>query len=554
MINRGAIAEYDRFWRGIRPCHLEYSEIWSGPGKTSRIVKASETSPKASAEFEVIIMGGGPWGMLLGRMLVQRGHTVLVLERNLQPEFGSTWNMSRPEFNELRSSGALPPGLFDGMVMGEYTEGIFSFLDKSTSPPSRRDFHFDEILNVSIDELKFLSSLALAPRLTVLRGREARLESLSRSAVFVGAGEIFSGQLLIDASGWTSPLASLANPGREIETVYNMTGFRTSTRLPRPTSPVSGRPIGIIGATYEDEIPSPEGPVQPILERFTDYVPGGIDAGDVVYYFTRTSQPAPILPMMEELLKRTGQIIPGFREEMAERTYYGHMPAWLPLPAFSRHRRQVSVGDRILLAGTSAFQYNGLTGCGFCSLARNAPGLADRISLALKRKRLSFNELNSIDIDQRERISMEIAGLFGGTMALGVGEPVGTVNRDWISFSEAAEGMDQHLKNEAFRDKIRLATLNQLAGICARNPRVIGALLRNNRGHIGAVIWTFISSYVKLLLFEARLLAGRRKGKYLRNGVIALMHLPGFAFNAARMWAGGARLAKGSLNIKGGSK
>ncbi len=70
--------------------------------------------------------------------------------------------------------------------------------------------------------------------------------------------------------------------------------------------------------------------------------------------------------------------------------------------------------------------------------------------------------LNTIDIDIRERASQAVEDLFGGAMELDKYESPGTVNRDWLAFARAEEEIEPHLKNEAFRDKMRLTTVHQL--------------------------------------------------------------------------------------------
>ena len=58
------------------------------------------------------------------------------------------------------------------------------------------------------------------------------------------------------------------------------------------------------------------------------------------------------------------------------------------------------------------------------------------------------------------------------------GEAPGAVNRDWLAFMRAADGLDPTLKNEAFRDKLRLRTLHQLVGIALADPEVVRALVK----------------------------------------------------------------------------
>jgi hypothetical protein len=241
------------------------------------------------------------------------------------------------------------------------------------------------------------------------------------------------------------------------------------------------------------------------------------------------------------MLDRVPLVMDGFREGLVVKTYFGHAPAFLPPGPLPRARLRTSAGDRILLAGCAAVQYSGLTGCAFGPLVRNASRLAEAIHRALARNRLAFRDLCRIDIDPRERISQRLEGLFGGAMELDTAESPGTVNQDWIAFSDAAGEINPGLKNEAFRDKIRLETLHQLVRICAGRPGLIASVVRNNRGRLGLVVWTFCAAYATLLYHELRLLVCRRHRKYAVAGGRAVAVLPAFAVNVARFYANGRR-------------
>jgi hypothetical protein len=323
-----------------------------------------------------------------------------------------------------------------------------------------------------------------------------------------------------------------------VESVYNMVGVHLREALPRELGPKSQRPLGLICITREDEIQGEAGWVQPILERFSGAVPGSAeDHGEILYYFTRTPRPARLAPVLEEMAERLEAFAPGFDERLVDRTYFGHGPGYFPARPLARRRIETSAGDRTLLVGCAAQQYSGLTGCAFGPLARNASRIELAIDAALRADDLSFARLRRIDIDPRERVSQRVEGLFGGAMMRDAHERPGCVNRDWIAFCEAAQHMDARLKNEAFRDKLRLAALNQLLRICATRPAVLAALLRNNRGQFGLVAWTFLSAYVRLLGHEVRLLLTLRRRKYALAGLWAIAQSPVYAWNGAALLA-----------------
>lgn len=545
MIDRDAIRRYDGHVLGNRPASLETADVRVGVFGRARVLKVSREERPYDEEYDVVIAGGGPVGVLYGNMLAARRRSVLILERNNELGAGVTWNLSHEEYDGLRRTGAFAERQLAQMIVGDYDEGIFRIFDRRGPEAKLRDYHFDEICNISLDEAKFFRFLTSHTTALVRLGCSASLERLTREHAYVryegpGGSGVARGRLFIDARGWSSPLAMLVYPWRRTESVYNIVGVR-SARLPREISQ-SGRPLGLIAATYEDEIAGQEGFVQPIFGRFSDDVPGRTEESEVLYYFTRTARPTRLLPLVDDMLARIHQIAPGFEEHQVGRTYYGHVPGYYSGRPLSPWKIRTSAGDRTLLVGCAGQQYSGLTGCAFGALARNAASICRAIDDALRADVLSFATLRRIDMDPRERLSQAVEGLFGGAMELDSYETPGTVNRDWLLFMEAAGRIDPRAKNEAFRDKIRLKTLNQLAGICARDTRLIAALLRNNRGHIGTVAWTFLVSYAKLFAHEIGLLSTRRRYRYLAGSAGAALRIPQYLVRNARLYGRACRL------------
>jgi hypothetical protein len=408
-----------------------------------------------------------------------------------------------------------------------------------------RDYHFDDVYNISVDELKFYEFLAADTTAVIRLGCSASLERVSREHAYVsydgsGGSGVARARLFIDARGWSSPLSALVHPWRKVESFFNAVGLRTR-KYPREAT-ASGKPIGIMGATYENEVPTDEAIIQPILMRFSDCSSGRDNDGELLYLFTRTARPAAIAPMTDVLLSGLHHIVSGFDERHVLRTYWGHIPAYYPPGPLSPWAARTSAGDRTLLLGCTGQQFSGLTGCIFGALARNAVRVCDAIDGALTRDRLRFNSLRKIDIDPRERICQDVEGLFGGVMELDDYEAPGTVNRDWVRCMDAAEGIDHDLKNEMFRDKIRLKSLNQLVGIFSKDPALIAILLRNNRGFIGTAAWTLLLAYVKLFAWEIGLLLTRWRVRYLFGSIGALLRMPVFLLRAAVLYGRGCRL------------
>jgi hypothetical protein len=545
MIDRDAIQRYDDRVLSHQPANLETTDVRVGMFGRARVLRVSRDERPYDEEHDVVVAGGGPAGVLYGCMLAARGHSVLILERNKDLGAGVTWNLSREEFEGFGRTGTFTEEELTEMAVGDFDEGVFRLFDTRGPRPVLSDFHFDDIYNISVDELKFYRPLTSDTTAHIRLGCAAHLDCVSREHAYVscagsGGPGVVRGRLFIDARGWASPLAALVHPWRRLESVFNAVGIRTPGYPREITS--SGKPIGLTAVTTENEIVIDAGAIQPILMRFSDCSLNGDEDGELLYLFTRTARPAVISPMVDVMLSRLHQIVPGFDERHVFRTYWGHIPAYYPSPPLSPWAVRTSAGDRTLLLGCAGQQLSGLTGSAFGALARNAVRICDAVDKALKRDRLRFHSLRKIDIDPRERICQEVESVFGGVMELDDHESLGTVNRDWVRCMEAAEAIDHDLKNEMFRDKIRFKSLSQLAGIFARDPDLITILLRNNRGFIGTTVWVLLWAYVKLFACEVGLLLTRWRSRYLRGSVGALLRMPLFLFRAMTLYGKGCRL------------
>ncbi len=545
MIDRDAIQRYDDLVRVGRPAALETTDVRVGVFGRARVLRVSREERPYDEEYDVVVAGGGPAGVLYGCMLAARGHSVLILERNNELGTGVTWNLSHEEYEGFRRTGAFTERELAEMIVGDFDEGLFRLFDTRGPKPELRDYHFDEIYNISVDEVRFFRFLTSDTTAVVRLGCSASLERVTREHAYVsyggpGGSGVARGRLFIDARGWSSPLATLVHPWRQTESFFNAVGVRTPKYPRETTSP--GMPLGLTGVTYENEIETDAGLVQPILMRFSDFSPDGNEEGELLYLFTRTARPAVLVPMVDDMLSCLHYIVSGFEEGHVTRTYYGHIPAYYPPRPLSPWEVRTSAGDRTILLGCAGQQLSGLTGSAFGPLARNAMRICDAIDDALTLGNLGFNSLRRIDIDPRERICQTVGEVFGGVMELDDHEPPGTVNRDWVRFMEAADEMDPQLKNEMFRDKVRFKAMNQMLGIFVRDPTLVGILLRNNRGFAGTVAWTLLAGYVKLLAREVGLLSTRRRGKYLWGSIGALLRIPQYLIRTMLLYGKGCRL------------
>ncbi len=548
-IDRQKVEAYDYFWKELnyQRYPLEYKRVgWFKRASVIRKKRRNEKTPDVKEygkikEYDVIVTGGGPSGTLYASMLAQRGYSVLLVERNRRHECGSTWNLSRREFDDLKSTQALTDKQFEGLIAGRFEQGDFRLWNEKEGKQRVKLFY--NLLTLSMDESKYFKLLSKAPNLEVRLGTKAILNCITEQYAFVMLSkannksakeekvEMVKAALLIDATGWTSLLARTINYERVDESWYNMIGIHSAKKLNFKTDKFeldkSGKPVGLICITYENEILTNTGKVQPILERFSDFNDKTLEhTGDVIYYFTRTAKPVRLMPMFDDMEKTIRKILPEYDPSMVDKTYYGHAAGYYQEGMFTPRFRQLSAGDRTLMVGVAAQQYSGLTGCAFGCLARNARDICDAIDKALKKRDLSFKTLQKIDIDPRERASQSITDLFAGSMELDPYEEAGTVNRDWLSFISIGDEMDDATNADVFRDKIRFTTLQKMLRISANNPKTIESLFRNNRGHALMVVATFVKGYFKLLLLEAKYALKKKQLKYFMAGLIGTLLIP----------------------------
>jgi len=548
MIDLKKVEEYDKFWRELH--YLRYPMERSRMGlfrKASVIKKKTTKLPDAEEKiYDVIVGGGGPSGTLFASMLAQKGHSVLLVEKNAKHECGSTWNLSRSEFDDLKSTEVLSDKQFEELIAGEFMQGVFRLWDDTIK--DQKEMQIFDLLNLSMNEDKYFELLTEKPNLNVelprleLRlGTRAALKCITKEYAFVELTEgnnskFYKTRLFLDATGWTSLLARTVNYGRVVESWYNMIGIHSEKKI-KFEKDKDGKPVGLICMTYENEIKTRAGMVQPILERFTDFDKNKQGyKGDVIYYFTRTSKPVPLAPMFEDMEKKINQILPGYDSSQVDKTYYGHAAGYYQPGFFASRFNQLSAGDRTLMVGVAAQQYSGLTGCGFGCLARNAGNICGSIDKALKNDNLSFKVLQKIDIDPRERASQSITDLYAGSMELDPYEEPGTVNRDWNSFLDIGRNLDLQTKADVFKDKIRFKTLNQMIMMSARNMSVIDSLFRNNHGNANLVVTAFVKGYLRLLYLELQCLLKRRKRKYLIAGVLGFCAFPYYLLHVLRFF------------------
>ncbi len=526
MYDREGVERYDRrIQRALSQREGPLVEVRDGFFRRARVLPESDERP-FDEQVEVAIAGAGPSGLLMARLLSQRGHRVVVLEQEESLPSHTCLNLSREEFQSLVDTRALDEAAFRTLVLGDFDRGVFRLHDSASG--RQQDFDWNRIYNISLDERRLLE--LLAGGIEVRLGHESRLERVSGSGAYVewsraGRRGCLKAELFIDARGWTSPLARAANGHLDAPFVLEIVSARTDRELPRELS-APARPIGIHAATYDAEVETSAGKVQPILERFSDAAPN-VKPAELITSFVATPQVAPLAPLVDDLLPHFARVATGFAEAQVARSYFGHIPGHRPARLWERFPLQTSAGDRTLLLGTAARQMSTLTGAAFGPQARNAGRMAREISAALAEGDLSFRRLKRIDIDRKERLAQDIEALFAPIMLLDSFEKPGSVNQDWLAFMRASNSIDHDQKNAAFRDQLSLSTLHTLLGLCLREPRLVAMLARNNHGQVGMLAGVLLSVYFGLLRLELADLLRLRFGA-LRRLLAALLRFPAF--------------------------
>ncbi len=563
-LDREAVRTYDRFWRSRQRAELlpAVERVGWGPFSAAHVVRTGPPPRRVDRRCDVVVLGGGPTGMLIAAHLATRGHEVVVVERQQTLFSGTTWNIGRDEMAMLEAAGPLSPERWRECVTGDFDRGLFRLHEPGGE--HERDFDFADCLNVSLNAPRFFQLLGATPGLELWTAHWGKLLCQDDSHVYIECQRpesadqhsIIEAKLLVDARGWTSPIARAVHPHRQIESVYNILGVQTDVATPwsdrphededgNPLADAEGNPLGIICATYSDVQLVDDVRAQPILERFTDFVRGSPQhrgQGDVLYFFTRTGKAHPLEPMLDPMLAALRRVAPDFREQSVVQTFYGHAPSFYGPGPLDTWRLQTSGGDRILLVGVAAQQYSGLTGCGFGPAARNFGRMAQLIDAALRSERLAFADLARIDIDVRERYSQAIIDTFGGTMAVTANESDITPNTDWLIFCQAAleAGLTSPELGEVIKDKLRFSSLRKMTRMVARDPRVATLLFENNPRHEVNVVWTILRSALGLLVEEVRLALSRGDAKYRRGTIDGSLTLPGVMLDASRIGGGRA--------------
>ncbi|GAB4433468.1 MAG: hypothetical protein OHK0015_22270 [Chloroflexi bacterium OHK40] len=368
--------------------------------------------PEAPA-YDLIYAGGG-LGLLHAAVMAARlGWRVLIFDRSEVGCAHREWNISREELAALVASGVVSWAELEPVIMREYRNGLVRFYNRPGSDVRAVDLWMPEVLNVALDAgalLRLMRRKLEEAGGTVLSGRAFRRLRVAAAGplrvevelqdLTTGALECYTGRLLLDGMGSTSPLALYRHAGRPFAGVCPTVGT-VASGFARGNGPGEYDPtLGDILMSVADA----QRGEQLMWEGF----PGRGDELTVYLFYYSTVETAgggspvgglragsprySLLDLFEQYFtllptyKRPG---PGFHHV---KPVYGYIPA-----RHSLRRQEAPLPRGVLPVGDSAAQQSPLTFCGFGSHVRNLRRTTGLLDHALRHELLEPDQLALIN-------------------------------------------------------------------------------------------------------------------------------------------------------------
>lgn len=422
--------------------------------------------PTVDGEFEVIFAGAG-LGLLDAALMATLGRKVLVFDRK---QIGAThreWNISTAELNRLVRLGLFTWAELEPLIQRRYHTGIVRFAADTISAPSA-DLKLTGVLDLALDASgllalcvqkiersgtgsRILASYGFKHAYVQAAGRKGGRVVVEVEAVGGFDTCRFSGRLLIDDMGSTSPLAQALNGGRPFNAVC-------------PTVGTSAR--GFVQGSADDEVDPGVGDVlvsvadaqggrQLIWEGF----PGRDDEMTTyVFYYddVEAGHEHDLLALFEDYFR----LLPTYKRIGSDfehlRPVYGFIPA--------RHREGLATrqgtgaADRILSIGDAAAQQSPLTFCGFGSHVRNLGRIASLLDLALKHDLLDKETLARAGAQQQNLGMMWVFSRFMSPTKAGLAAgKLNEVNQIMNIFCRVLNDLGPDLSRRFFQDTTTLS-------------------------------------------------------------------------------------------------
>jgi lycopene cyclase CruA len=527
----GAYDHLERVWQLER----SWERILRGDYDASFYEQHPPHSAPAAPDYDLIYAGGG-LGLIHAAVMAQNyGRRVLLFDRSEVGCVHREWNISRSELQALVDMRFVTWDELDTVIMRDYERGLVKFHAGPACSMPESELWFPDVLNVAIDAgglLRLMRRKFEQAGGTVLDQRSLRCVRVYGNtppyvevvldALATGTEEVYSGRLLMDGMGSTSPLALHRHRGEPFAGVCPTVGTVVSGLEPGTARNEFDPTVGDILLSVADT----QDGKQMIWEGF----PGrGDELTIYMFYYAaikragslaldprraqHTANPASLngkdsgidaepryslLALFEQyfaLLPSYKKPGPNFRNI---KPVYGYIPG--------RHSLQLQEAPLlrgVLPVGDSAAQQSPLTYCGFGSHVRNLHRTTSLLDYALRHDVLEPGDLRHISAFQT---NVSLNWIFSRFM-----QPWGhphDVNEIQNAFLTALNERGIDLATRFFRDRTRWSDYNQVVWYTMMHYKVVFIIAWPVLGVAG--IWQWFRDYVRFSA-EAAYAAGARK-------------------------------------------
>jgi lycopene cyclase CruA len=500
----GALDHLARVWRLERGWQAIAAA--QPPAPIYRSAPANDAS-QAHPDYDLIYAGAG-LGLLHAALMAQRyGYRVLVFDRGEVGCAHREWNISRAELARLVATGLLTWDELQPITMAEYRAGVVRFHAEGSSVPLH-PLYLHGVLDVALDAgalLRLLRQKLLDAGATVLDGRMCHEVCVASAGALrvtvavqrIGDGPIerYTGRLLLDGMGSTSPLALARFAGQPFAGVCPTVGTVVTGLEPGHGPQQHDPSLGDILITVDDAAHNGQ---QYMWEGFPGH---GDELTVYLFYYDRvTARQHSLLALYEDyfaLLPSYKAPGPAFRHL---KPVYGYIPARHSLSA-----QEAPLLRGVLPVGDSAAQQSPLTFCGFGSHVRNLYRTTTLLDYALRHELLEPHQLAPISSFQA---NVSLNWVFSRFMKPWR-KPHG-VNELQNVFLAVLDDLGHDLAVRFFRDQMRWGDYHRMIlGTFRRYPQIV-LIAAYVLGARGVVQW--IGDYLRFCVAAVRAALAQRLG------------------------------------------